>query len=233
MNLDLENKHIVVSGGTGALGSAVVGLLLESGAHCWIPDIHPGAPKSGDPEGERVHVYHGVDLAKEDQARQFYAEPPSLWASIHVAGGFAMSDIADTSLDDFEKMWRMNTVSCFLSSREAVRRMRETGVGGRIINVAARPAVDPTGSMLAYTTSKAGVASITECLALELVGDDILVNAILPSMMDTPANRSAMPDADHATWPKTSDIAKTIAFLSSPANSVTSGALVPVYGKLL
>ncbi len=158
---------------------------------------------------------------------------PSLWASVHVAGGFAMASIGETTFADFERMWRMNTVSCFLSCREAVRRMRESNVGGRIVNVAARPAVEPVGGMISYTTSKAGVASITQCLAKEVAEDGILVNAILPAIMDTPANRSAMPDADHANWPKVGEIAQAISFLLSPDNATTSGALMPVYGRLV
>ncbi len=103
--------------------------------------------------------------------------------------------------------------------------------GGRIINVAARPALVPAGGMLAYTTSKAAVASLTQCLAAEVIGESILVNAVVPSIIDTPANRSSMRDADHASWPKAAEIAEAIAFLASPSNRLTSGALVPVYGR--
>ena len=103
--------------------------------------------------------------------------------------------------------------------------------GGRIVNVAARPALQPTGGMLAYSTAKAGVASLTQCLAAEVLAEGILVNAVVPSIIDTPANRKAMPDADHAAWPKAEQIAETIRFLVSPANVLTSGTLVPVYGR--
>ncbi len=230
MSQDLANKHIVITGGTGALGLGVVEQLLDRGANCWIPcflEIDEELSKHAN-----VHQVAQVDLTSETAAREFFSLMPSLWASVHVAGGFAMASIAETSFADFERMWRMNTVSCFLSCREAVRRMRETDMGGRIVNVAARPAVEPAGGMLAYTTSKAGVASITQCLAEEVADDDILVNAIVPAIMDTPANRSAMPDADYTRWPKVSEIAQTIGFLLSPDNATTSGALVPVYGKL-
>ncbi len=86
--------------------------------------------------------------------------------------------------------------------------------------------------MIAYATAKAGVAALTQGLAAELVGEQILVNAIVPSIIDTPANRSAMPTADHGSWPKPAELAEAIAFLASPANSLTSGALVPVYGRV-
>jgi NAD(P)-dependent dehydrogenase (short-subunit alcohol dehydrogenase family) len=105
--------------------------------------------------------------------------------------------------------------------------------GGRIVNVAARPALEwRTGAgMTAYTASKAGVAALTAALAEEVVKAGILVNAVAPSIMDTPANRQAMPKADHTLWPKVEEVAATIAFLASPENRVTRGAVVPVYGK--
>jgi NAD(P)-dependent dehydrogenase (short-subunit alcohol dehydrogenase family) len=105
--------------------------------------------------------------------------------------------------------------------------------GGRIVNVAARPALEPrTGAgMTAYTASKAGVAALTAALAEEVAKSGILVNAVAPSIMDTPANRKAMPKADFSAWPKVEEVAATILFLASPDNKVTRGAIVPVYGK--
>ena len=230
---DFSDRHVVISGGTGALGLDVLALFLERGAHCWVPCLEE-APTNLNLEGDdRVHFVENLDLSQEKMVADFYSSMPSLWASVHVAGGFAMSPVADTSLADFERMWRMNTVSSFLCCQAAVKRMREGNDGGRIVNVAARPAVDPAGGMLAYTTSKAGVASLTECLAREVASEGILVNAILPAIMDTPGNRTAMPDADHSQWPKTADIAQTLAFLASPSNTVTTGALMPVYGRLI
>jgi NAD(P)-dependent dehydrogenase (short-subunit alcohol dehydrogenase family) len=111
--------------------------------------------------------------------------------------------------------------------------MTATGAGGRILNVATRPALEwrAGAGMAAYTASKAAVAALTVALAEEVVNSGILVNAIAPSTMDTPANRQAMPDADPAAWAKVEDVAATILFLASPDNRVTRGAVVPVYGR--
>jgi len=126
----------------------------------------------------------------------------------------------------------MNFVTAFLCCRAAVNAMLKAG-GGRIVNVAARPALEwRAGSgMVAYAASKTAVAALTVALAEEVAKDGILVNAVAPSTMDTRANREAMPKADHAAWPKVEEVAATILFLASPENKVTRGAIVPVYGK--
>jgi NAD(P)-dependent dehydrogenase (short-subunit alcohol dehydrogenase family) len=235
---DLDGKHVVVTGATGGLGGAVVALLLERGAVCHLPMIEREVPPHMAWGGHaRVSAQPAVVLTGDDEVTAYYASLPPLWGSIHLVGGFAMSPIVDTGLADFEKMHQLNAVTAFLCSREAVRSIRRrndapgTAPGGRIINVAARPALTPAGGMIAYTTSKAAVASLTECLAVEVRAENILVNAVVPSIIDTPANRASMPKADHASWPKASEIAEAIAFLASPANRLTSGALVPVYGR--
>lgn len=230
MSSTLESKNIVVTGGTGGLGRAVVSTLLDEGAHCHIPAYE------SEPSGrfefadhERVSMTYGVDLTDDEVVVDYYAGVGELWGSIHVAGGFAMAPVVDTSLADMNRMIAMNGITCFLCCREAIRAMRARGTG-RIVNIASRPAVQPTGGMIAYTASKAMVASMTQSLAEEVKGDGILINAVLPSIIDTPANRAAMPDADHDSWPKPAEIACAIAFLASPANALISGTLVPVYG---
>jgi NAD(P)-dependent dehydrogenase (short-subunit alcohol dehydrogenase family) len=127
----------------------------------------------------------------------------------------------------------MNFVTAFLCCRAAVNAMARTGMGGRIVNVAARPALEwrSGAGMVAYASSKAAVAAMTVALAEEVAKDGILVNAVAPSIMDTPANRKGIPDADFASWPKVEEVAATIAFLASPDNAVTRGGIVPVYGK--
>jgi NAD(P)-dependent dehydrogenase (short-subunit alcohol dehydrogenase family) len=126
-----------------------------------------------------------------------------------------------------------NATTCFLCSREAVKRIRASRnpAGGRLVNVAARPALVPTPGLAAYAASKSAVVALTQSLSEELAPERIWVNAVAPSIMDTPANRKAMPKADHSTWPSVADVAATIAFLASPQNAVTRGAVAPVYGR--
>ncbi|MFT3696042.1 MAG: SDR family NAD(P)-dependent oxidoreductase [Kofleriaceae bacterium] len=223
--------NIVISGGTGGLGAAVVEAFLSRGHNVYLPHHEEQLP-AHLPWRTNPNV-HPTRLSVDDEAAvtKFYGELPGLWASVHLVGGFAMAPITETSLADFEKQFRMNTVTAFLACREAVRAIRKTGGGGRIVNVAARPAVQPVGGMIAYASSKAAVASITQSLAAEVVQEKILVNAVLPSTIDTPANRKAMPNADFSKWVTPAEIANVIAFLASEDNAVTSGTLVPVYGR--
>src|SRR5207244_1662764 len=141
------------------------------------------------------------------------------------AGGFMAAPITETSLADFLQMFQTNAVTSFLCCREAVRQIRRTGAGGRIVNVAAKPAVIPTGGLSAYAASKAAVANLTLGLSEELAAKKIWVNAVLPSIMDTPANRQAMPKADFSKWPSVSEVAATIAFLASPQNAADNKML--------
>jgi NAD(P)-dependent dehydrogenase (short-subunit alcohol dehydrogenase family) len=153
-----------------------------------------------------------------------------LWASIHIAGGFAAGKVAETGQTALMALLDGNLVSCFLCCRAAVNAM---AAGGRIVNVAARPALEwrSGAGMTAYTVAKAGVAALTVALAEEVAKDGILVNAVAPSIMDTPANRKAMPKSNFDAWPKVEEVAAMILFLASPDNRVTRGAIVPVYGK--
>lgn len=229
----------VVTGGTGALGAAVVGTLLERGWRVCVP-VYREEELAAFPHRDRAQPVTGVDLAEEAQALRFFREQlpaGELRASIHVAGGFAMAPLVETGLRDFEHMMRMNAVTAFLAAREAAQRMKTNapdvhGVRGRIVNVAAQVGIQPLngGGMTAYTGSKAAVAALTQAAAGELRGDGIWVNAVVPSIIDTPANREAMPKAPHARWPKPDQIARTIAFLAGEENAVTTGALVPVHG---
>lgn len=228
--MDFSGKHVVVTGGTGALGTAVVTGLLAAGARCIVPYVHEAEaqrfPYNKQPEITLIKV---SDLADEKEVGKVYSGLTP-WASIHIAGGFAMGEVAKTDKAALQAQLDTNLVSCFLCCRAAVNAMQG---GGRIVNIASRQALEPRSGagMTAYTVSKAGVATLTVALAEEVAKDGILVNAVAPSIMDTAANRKAMPKADFDKWPKVEEVAATILFLASPDNKVTRGAIVPVYGR--
>jgi NAD(P)-dependent dehydrogenase (short-subunit alcohol dehydrogenase family) len=230
--MDFSGRAVVVTGGTGALGSAVVGALITAGASCTVPYVIEAEaerfPFRNDGKAKLIKV---SDLSDEAMVAKVYAGVKP-WASIHIAGGFAMGEVAKTDKAALMAQLDSNLISCFLCCRAAVNAMRAAG-GGRIVNVAARPALEwrSGAGMAAYTVAKAGVAALTVALAEEVAKDGILVNAVAPSIMDTPANRKAMPKADFDAWPKVEEVAATIMFLASPDNIVTRGAVVPVYGK--
>lgn len=229
-----EGREVVVTGGTGALGGALVSALLDAGAVCHVPyrtaEEAERFPRRGH---ERVILSPCADLTDEDEVQALYARAPRLWASIHLAGGFAFAPIGQSDVKLLKDQIGKNLISCYLCCRAAIGAMVPQEKGGRIVNVAARPALEWRGGagMSAYTASKAGVAALTAALAEEVAKTGILVNAVAPSILDTPANRREMPNADHALWPKLDEVAATILFLASPGNRVTRGAVVPVYGR--
>jgi len=232
--MDFRDRHVVVTGGAGALGTAVVAALIKAGAICHVPCVHKAeAARFRFRDHKQVVVTVTGSLAGEAAIDRYYQGIAPLWASIHIAGGFAAAPLRETTEAAIRQQLDMNLLSCMLCCRVAIRAMNTTSSGGRIVNVAARPALEwRTGAgMTAYTVSKAGVAALTVALAEEVAKDGILVNAVAPSIMDTAANRQAMPKADYALWPKVEGVAATVVFLASPENRVTRGAVVPVYGK--
>jgi len=235
--MDFRDRHIVVSGGAGALGTAVVEALAGAGAICHVPCLHEAEKRSCRlQESKNIRLTIAGNLAEEAAVTRLYQGIAPLWASIHIAGGFAMAPMRDTTAELLRQQFDMNFVSCALCCRAAVNAMSSNtaaGGGGRIVNVTARPGLEwrSGAGMVAYTASKAAVAALTAALAEEVAKDGILVNAVAPSIMDTAANRQAMPKADYALWPKVEEVAATIVFLVSPENRVTRGAIVPVYGK--
>jgi NAD(P)-dependent dehydrogenase (short-subunit alcohol dehydrogenase family) len=235
--MDFRNRHVVVTGGAGALGTAVVRTLLDAGATCHVP-CHDEAEAQRFPLREHKQVVLRVtgSLADEGAVARFYEAITPLWASIHLAGGFAAGPLREAATATLRQQIDMNFLTCLLCCRTAVSAMTRGGAdggGGRIVNVAARPALEwrSGAGMVAYTASKAAVAALTAALAEEVAKYGIMVNAVAPSIMDTPANRKAMPKADYGLWPKVEEVAATILFLASPDNRVTRGAIVPVYGK--
>jgi NAD(P)-dependent dehydrogenase (short-subunit alcohol dehydrogenase family) len=227
MAFELENRHVVITGGVGGLGPTVVQAFVDAGARCHLPVRE----ETGLPARPGVEVVTNVDLTDEQSVSGFFGRLPPIYASIHLAGGFRAGPITETTRADLEQQIAINLVTAFLCCREAVKSLQKAG-GGRIVNVGSRASEVPSGGSTGYTAAKAAVAGFTRALAEEVKNDGILVNAVLPSIIDTPANRAAMPKADHARWPKPAEVARTIVWLASPENQLTTGALIPVYGRV-
>ncbi len=229
----LKDRHVVVTGGTGALGVAVVKAFIEAGATCHIPAIEATPPTDHLPDSKQIDIVPSVDLSSETSVDSYFAKLPPLHAVVNIAGGFAYAPIADSSLKVVQQQLSMNVVSCLLSCRAAVANFRKNGKGGRIVNITARPALNPRqgANMTAYTASKAAVAAFTVALAEELKNDNISAIALAPSTLDTPANRKDMPTAKHDTWVKPTAVAELIVAHCSLSEPINSGSIMPVYGK--
>ncbi len=227
--MSLEGKRIIVTGAAGVLGAAVVRVLLAQGAH--VAAIgHARAPAL---EGERVHALAGGDLADAGVAQTVVDAAVhalgGLDGLVNAAGGFRFAKLAGGGLDAFDLLYRMNLRSAAAVSQATLAHLREPG---RIVNVGSASALKAGAGVAAYTASKAGVLRLTESLADELKGRGITVNAVLPSIIDTPQNRRDMPDADFTRWVAPEALAGVIAFLLSDAASAVTGALVPVVGRV-
>jgi NAD(P)-dependent dehydrogenase (short-subunit alcohol dehydrogenase family) len=232
--MDYQNRHVVITGGTGALGVAVVGALLAAGAVCHVPYRNEEeAKRFAHRDHPSVSLIALADLADESAVTAFYAGLDPLWASVHIAGGFAFAPIAQSDKPLLMTQLESNLISAYLCSRAAIAAFRRSGKGGRIVNIAARQGLESRlgANLTAYAVAKAGVVALTIALAEEVAKEGILVNAVAPSTMDTAANRAAIPKADFNTWPKVEEVAATILFLASAQNQVTRGAIVPAYGK--
>jgi NAD(P)-dependent dehydrogenase (short-subunit alcohol dehydrogenase family) len=224
----------IVTGGTGGLGSAVVARLLDDGWRVVVPWVVEG-------ELERVEERDGLELIQAD-----LFDPEAVRAVVSIAagdtarplrglvnlvGGFAVgSRIDETPIEEFEKQFRVNLRPTYLVTQAALPPMIESGVGS-IVCVGTRAALQPFKGAAGYIASKAAVIAFCETVAVEYKDDGIRCNTILPSVIDTPANRAGMPKADHEKWVQPAEIAGVIAFLLSRDSAPTSGATIPVYGR--
>ena len=219
---------VLVAGGTGFLGSAVVRELLAAGhdvAATWIVERERERLAS-----EPVELVQ-ADLFDPGQVEAAVTGVGELDAVVNLVGGFASGPrVHETDPDDFERMHRLNVTPSFLLARAAMPRMMAGG-GGAFVGVSARPALRPFSGAAGYISSKAALLALIQALDAEYRDDGIRCNAILPSVIDTPANREAMPDADYAKWVPPEQIAKVVRFLLSPDSAPLSGAAVPVYGR--
>jgi NAD(P)-dependent dehydrogenase (short-subunit alcohol dehydrogenase family) len=211
-------SSVVISGGTGGLGSAVTQTMLEDGWRVVVPYNDPAELSRLEPN-ERLELVE-ADLFDAAAARAVIERVGGrLAALVNLVGGYAAGGrVHETPVEDFERQFRLNLRPTYLLSQAALPRLLEGG--GSIVCVSTR-----------YIASKAAVLAFVNALAAEYTADGVRTNAILPSVIDTPANRAAQPDADHSRWVKPTEIAQVIRFLCSDDSAPTSGAQIPVYGR--
>jgi NAD(P)-dependent dehydrogenase (short-subunit alcohol dehydrogenase family) len=228
----VPDRTALVTGGTGALGAAVVDAFLADGWRVVTTYVVPQ-------ERERLAGREGLDLVmadlfEEDDVRSAVRQAtdgPPLRAVANLVGGyFAGPLVQDLALADFERMLMLNLRPTFLVTRAALPALVEAG-GGGIVCVSARAAERPFPGSSAYATAKAAVAAFAQAVAVEYREAGVRCNAIVPSVIDTPANRAAEPDADFSRWVRPAEIAQVVRFLCSGESAPVSGALVPVYGR--
>lgn len=226
----MDGRVVLVTGATGALGSAVCEVFAAEGAVVHGTYVkEPEAIALRTKLGDRVTL-HSVDITNDDAVEKlFHRLGDRVDVLLHVAGGFAMGAIDETPPPLFDGQIALNLKSAFLFAHHSVKRMKARG-HGRIVFVGSKSAIEAPGRQAAYVASKAGVLAMARSLAHELVGTGVTVNAVLPSTMDTAVNRAAMPKADFTKWVQPAAVARVMLFLASDAAAITSGAFVPVYG---
>jgi 3-oxoacyl-[acyl-carrier protein] reductase len=226
----MNGKAVAITGALGALGRVVAEVALARGARVAGIDH---APSDNPPTQDRIE-FGGVDLTDAAQATRAInaaaAHFGRLDALINIAGGFAFETVADGDTSTWERMYALNVMTALNASRAALPHLAGSA-SGRIVNVGAIGALQAGSGMGAYAASKSGVHRLTEALAAEWKGK-ITVNAVLPSTIDTPANRASMPRADFAKWVTPPELAEVILFLASDAASAVTGALIPVNGRV-
>lgn len=219
---------VAVTGAAGALGRKTVEILSKAGWTVVGIDI-------GEVSAEGVALaLGGVDLTDEQAmqgvAGRIKAELGELDGLVNIAGGFSWETIADGEVATWDRLYAMNLKTALVSSRALLPLLR--AAKGAIVNIGAAASARAATGMGAYAASKAGVARLTEALAEELKDEGVRVNAVLPSIIDTPANRADMPDAEFDRWVSPEQLAHVVAFLLSPAATAITGALIPVTGRV-
>jgi NAD(P)-dependent dehydrogenase (short-subunit alcohol dehydrogenase family) len=225
VEVGLSGRDVLVFGAAGALGSAVAAYFANMGANVRGADRHEPAA------GDRLTgvTYEAVDVTDDDALRLFFdatAAPP--WAVISTVGGYApRHSLAELDAAELRHQLDLNLVSAALITKHALRVMQPVG-RGRIVLTASRSATDTAGAGYAYSVSKLGVLHLTSMAADEVRGTGITVNCVVPSIIDTPVNRAALPNANHDAWPKARDIAINYVYLASPDAGLVNGAEIPV-----
>ena len=223
-------RSVVITGGTGGLGAAVTRAFVEDGWDVVVPWVAPQ-------ELERVERHDRLRLVEADlmdpasAAAVSEAAGDGLRALVNLVGGFAMGGrVHETPVEEFEAQLRLNLRPTYLMAAAVIPRLLAAG-GGAIVCVSSRAARQPFPGAAGYVTGKAAVLALVDVLHAEYASDGVRTNAILPSVIDTPANRASMPDADFETWVKPEEIARVVRFLCSDDAAVTSGGHIPVYGR--
>jgi NAD(P)-dependent dehydrogenase (short-subunit alcohol dehydrogenase family) len=237
MSARFEGKVVLVAGGTGGLGHAVTLAFLEEGAKVAVTyrkqEEFEALKSAAGTNGSRLDG-HTVDVTDEAAVRQVVEKIAGkhrrLDAMVNTVGGYAGgTKLWELETKVFDQMLALNLRSGYALARAAVRVMLKEGRGA-IVNVASKAAVDHGAGAAAYAASKSAAVALLDSLAADLKGTGVRVNTILPSIIDTPANRKAMPKADFAKWPKPEDLARVILFLCSDDAKAIHGAAIPVYG---
>ena len=221
----MEGNIVVIAGGSGGLGQSVVPAFKKAGAKVITADLHPEAGLVDDGTAMKVDVTDEHDvrrLVEEVQRREGRID-----VLVNLVGGFAMGRVVETDMTVWNRMLTMNLTAAFILSKAVLPSMLERRAG-RIIHIAARAAVEPFPGAAAYVVSKAGLAALIRALSLEISGSGVTVNGVLPTTIDTQANRHSMPDADVSKWVKPDSIAQLIGFLVSENAAQINGALIPI-----
>ena len=224
----------LITGGTGGLGAAVTAAFLDGGWRVVVP-VFDEAERERVPAHERL-VLESADLndpASTAAVADVAAAAPDapLRAVVNLVGGYAAGGrIHETPVDDYEAQLRLNLRPAYLACQAAIPHMLDAG-GGAIVCVSSRAALKPFKGAVGYVVGKAAVLAFVDALAVEYRDDGIRANAIVPSVIDTPANRASMPCADHSRWVAPEEIARVVRFLCEDGAGVVSGAHVPVYGR--
>jgi NAD(P)-dependent dehydrogenase (short-subunit alcohol dehydrogenase family) len=220
-------RIVVVAGAGGALGHAVAQVCAAAGAQ-----VHGVDQRLPAAERQLAGVsYHALDLLDDDAVRAWFDAEPVPWAVLNAVGGFAGArPIEELDLDELTAQLRLNLFTAATLTKHAIRRMRPVSAG-RVVHTASRAATVLDGVGFAYSVSKLAVLHLVTMAAREVRAAGITVNAIVPSIMDTPANRAAMPGAAHDTWPSVAQVAQVFGFLASPEAELVSSAAIPIYGR--
>ena len=217
-------RAVLVFGATGALGAGVAEAFAAAGASVTGVD-------RAEPRGDRRLAgvrYQAANVLDDGALGALFDSAPAPWAVLNTVGGFAgRRPLAELDLAELTGQIELNLVTAALITKHALRVMQPAGEG-RIVHTASRAGVVSQGAGFAYSVSKLGVLHLVSMAADEVRGTGITVNCVVPSIIDTPANRAAIPNADHAAWPKVPDVARTYVFLASPLSGLINGAAVPV-----